>query len=360
MNFFGRIAAFVVCAAATFFVIFCAYPKTTGKTSDIIATGKYKAVLTLWHVDSFEGGVGSRADFLSSALLKMRNDGVIVLVKSQTVESMRSAISNGELPDLVSLGGGCADIMKFARELPVDKLYGGTNLKGFAGGEKGGKYYAAPWCFGGYYLIVKSEDNRLIEGFLQGNGEKNVKKLVVSQGENTLPMLALKTAGVTATDVAYYPPYDAYVNFLGQSEAVLLGTQRDLRRLEKRGAAFSAVALEGFSDIVQYVAVTTKADEKYAYCLNAVKLLLDETVQAKLGKIGMMRAVGNTSGNTSGSLDGNEAGVDFYGYDFLKNEYTASVFLSEELIRSAQSELKGKNGGEKLSENVKNGLKNLK
>ena len=50
---------------------------------------------------------------------------------------------------------------------------------------------------------------------------------------------------------------------------------------------------------------------------------------------------------------------DFFGYDFFKNEFACSVFLSGEIIRSAQAELKNSESDLKISENVKNGLKRL-
>ena len=48
-----------------------------------------------------------------------------------------------------------------------------------------------------------------------------------------------------------------------------------------------------------------------------------------------------------------------FGYDFFKNEFAGSVFLSGEIIRSAQAELKNSESDLKISENVKNGLKRL-
>ncbi len=379
MKIIERIVAFSTCAAAMILTLFAAYPATSGKTEAPVAPSEYAAALTLWHVDSFEGGIGSRADFLSSALAEMRDDGIIVLVKTHTKESMNAAILKGELPDLVSFGAGCETAAKFAREL---------SFVSFAGSEKGGKHYAAPWCFGGYYLIAKTDDNRLIEGLNEADEEKTLEKVIVSQGENTLPALALKMAGVTAKSAEYYPPYDAYVRFLGEKNVVLLGTQRDLKRLEKRGVGFSAVPLHGFCDLAQYIAITTKSDEKFSFCVKAVERLLGEEVQKKLGKIGMMRTDGKANENASGSTndktnenasgnsggkandktDGNSGGNSngiagddaFFGYDFFRNEFTGSIFLSGEIIRSVQSELKNNESDVKISENVKSGLKRLK
>ena len=325
-------------AAVSVFAVAVAYPETH-KDENFISTKEYKTILTVWHVDSFEGGIGSRADFLSNALLKTRDFGVITLVKTHTEESVAAAIEKGEMPDLISFGAGCSSAIRLAREMFSVR---------FKGGEAGGKTYAAPWCFGGYYLIAKSDDNRLIDGFLTSD-EKKISEIVVSQGKNTLPVLALKIAGVTAENASYYPPADAYSEFLKRKDVVLLGTQRDLRRLEKRGVGFNMAPLEGYSDLVQYVAITTKSDEKYKYCEEAIKILTGEKTQSDLYKIGMMRTDGKEN-----------SGAEFYGYDFSKNEYTLSPFLSDELIASAKKELNEKKTDVKISENVKSGLKYLK
>ena len=325
-------------AAVSVFAIAVALPETH-KDENIVSAKGYKTILTLWHVDSFEGGVGSRADFLNNALLKLNDSGIITLVKTHTEESVAAAIEKGETPDLISFGTGCSSAIRLAREV---------FSSGFKGGEAGGKTYAVPWCFGGYYLITKTEYNRLIEGLLTSD-EKKISELIVSQGKNTLPVLALKVAGITAENAVYLPNKDAYAEFLGKKGVVLLGSQRDLRRLEKRGTEFAAIPLEGYSDLVQYIAVTTRNDEKYKYCEEVVKCLSGEKTQSELYKTGMMRTDGKEN-----------SGAEFFGYDFSENTYTLSPFLSGELIASAKNELNERKTDVKISENVKSGLKYLK
>ena len=341
MNIFFRVTAFVLVLAAAVFVPFKAYPETSAPDKKPVKTEEYKTALNLWHIDTFEGGTGSRADFLNDVITAREEDGIIVLVKTYTLSGMKAAFQKGEFPDIISFGIGAGEVIKYARELPQ---------KGFAGGEFGKKQYAVPWCAGGYYLIEKGEDNRLIDGFLNDNDSKNSENrmLIVSQGENTMPVVALKLSGVTAENVSYYPPSEAYVKFLGEQNAVLAGTQRDLRRLEKRGIAFTAKPLHGYSDIVQYLSVTAESDEKYKYALKIVDYILSEDVQKKLYKISMMRADG-------GKTDG-----EFYGYDFSENEYTASPFLFTETIMQIQSAQSGRISGDNLPDNIKSCLKRLK
>lgn len=333
-----RAVSFALCVFTAIFVMFFAAGKTSGK-DEPFSSGQYKTVITVWNIDTFEGGTGSRADFLSSALKSLNADGIIALVKTQTAESMENALKNGEIPDMISFGVGCGEIVNYAREIP---------FKSFSGGELNGRYLAVPWCFGGYYLIAKSGDNRLIDELFDSNAAKTAEKLIVSDGENILPVLSLKFLGITA-NAAFFPPKDAYSRFLSEKNAVLLGTQRDIKRIEKKKDEYVVRPVQGYSDLVQYIAVTTKSDEKYRYCKLAVERLLSEDVQGKLYKIGMMRTDGK-----------NNDGADFYEYDFSKNEYTLSPFLSKRLISDAKSEINKAITDVKISENVKSGLKRLK
>ena len=338
MKIIIRAVSFALCVFTAVFVAFFAAEKTKEK-NEPFSSGQYKTVITVWQIDTFEGGTGSRADFLSSAFKSLNAEGIIALVKTQTTESMEKAFKNGEIPDMISFGVGCGEVMNYVRELP---------FKSFSSGELGGKYYAVPWCSGGYYLIAKSGDNRLIDGLIDSNSDKKADKLIVSDGENILPVLSLKQLGITANAV-YLPPKDAYSRFLSEKNAVLLGTQRDIKRIEKKKDEFAVRPLEGYSDLVQYIAITTKNDDKYRYCKLAIERLLSEEVQKKLYKIGMMRTDGKVSGE-----------AEFYGYDFSKNEYTLSPFLSKRLIADAKSEINKATTDVKISENVKSGLKRLK
>lgn len=339
MNVFGRVLSFALVVMSAVFVPLIAYPETKKLDKKPIKTEEYKAAVVIWHIDTFEGGIGSRADFLSGELSKRKDDGIVTLVKTHTVESMEAAFKKGEYPDVVSYGIGAKSAIKFARELP---------FKNFEGGEFGGKYYAVPWLFGGYYLIEKGSDNRLIDMVLRGDEAAESILTIVSQGENTMPVLAMKFDGIIARNAEYFSPQNAYTKFLSEENAILLGTQRDLRRLEKRNVAFFAKPVQGYSDIVQYLSITAKSDEKYKYALKIVEYILSESVQKDLGKIGMMR------------VDGGENGAEFYGYDFSKNEYVASPFLSSEIISRNQISINLKKTDDKISDNLKSGLKRLK
>ncbi len=306
---------FALCVSVIVLMPF-AYKKTTAKKELHLSAPEHKCVLTLWNIDVFEGGVGSRADFLSKTSVEFKNDGVLVMVVSHTVDSALSSVEKGALPDMISYGVGVDFVMKYAKSL--DKI-------SFSGGEHGGKIYAYPWCVGGYFLIRKNEDNQPID------------RLFVSQNTYNLPFGALHFGKIEAENVYYEKPLDAYVNFLsGGKNDALLGTQRDLKRLEQRGVEFFATPINEFNDLVQYVSVLTSDKTRYEYCVNFISYLIGEKIQKKLSQIGMTSAFYSVDGN--GALSN---------LSVKQVEYTVSPFTDPKLI----DRLKGEIIDEKITNN---------
>ncbi len=90
----------------------------------------YGGILRLWHIDSFEGGKGSRAAFLRNAAKEFsERTGVFILVTVHTPGSAEAALERGEPPDMLSCGSE-----PFAAELAVP-LEGYDFAPARAGGE---------------------------------------------------------------------------------------------------------------------------------------------------------------------------------------------------------------------------------
>ena len=286
-----------------------AYFITTAKSTFPISTPKVKLVLTLWQVDTFEGGIGSRTDFLNEASVDFSDGSTLILVKSHTVESVKNALQKGEIPDMISYGVGVDSVVPLLKSLPkID----------FLGGENGGKIYAYPWCVGGYYLITKTENNQLID------------RLFVSQGAFNLVYGAILESDVEAKEMICAKPLNAYTSFLsGKKEDALVGTQRDIWRLDRRGAEYFAKPIHGFSDIVQYASVLTGDRVRYDESVRFLKYLTSQKIQQKLEKIGMHSPYFKMQyGGALGE------------FDFSKIKTTVSPFTSAEAVTSLIGELK--------------------
>lgn len=275
-----------------------------------IAPAEYKGILTLWNIDTFEGGVGSRKQFLLSVSreFEKKNTGVLVMALDHTAESAEQAFSDGNVPDLISFGAGVN--VKNLRSLNVNAFV--------AGGGYNGNVYAVPWCRGGYCLIENPEfiDNK--------NSEP---PLLVSQGEYTNPLVAYALSGKEKTEAEIMSPMNAYVKFVSGKSRYMLGTQRDINRLITRGMDFTTVPLSGYNDLYQYVAVTSASDEKAAISAEFIKYLISDEVQKKLTKIGMYGCFSSVEYDSP----------DMAAMQKVKSEYVLSAFSSKELITELQT-----------------------
>ena len=216
----------------------------------------------IWHVDTFEGGKGSRATFLKEAakIAEKSEEGLYYIVTAYTAEGARAALEKGESPDMLSFGVGLGDFLELAK--PVSYR--------FAGGETDAGALAYPWCAGRYSLFCL-EDN------FEEQGET-----AISSGGSNLCELAAYLNGVAGEVL---PSSSAYVGFLNGKYRYLLGTQRDECRFASRGVSVYRKELPAYCDLYQYIAVLNA--QKNADCNKFLKVLLSDGVQGKLSSIGM-------------------------------------------------------------------------
>jgi len=69
---------------------------------------EYKGIITIWQIDGFEGGAGSRKQFLLKVAreFEKENDGVLVMVMDQTLKGATENIKSGKIPDIISYSNG--------------------------------------------------------------------------------------------------------------------------------------------------------------------------------------------------------------------------------------------------------------
>lgn len=284
----------------TLLISFILLPFFTGEISKNLTSKEYKAILRVWHIDTFEGGAGSRASFLKNVGSKFtkKNKGVLFLVSSLTQKSALQKLESGEVPDLISFGACGLSV--------YEKLYSLSQLDIADGGVVNGKRYLTAWCKGGYFKITK--------------GEKTFNKLIVSQGEFNLSTVAVCLEKISAKTVVIKQPTEAYSAFLSSNDACLLGTQRDIVRLESKGVSFTATPVLSFNDLFQYIGVTSQSEEKRVYALSFIDFLLSEAVQKTLVNVKML------STTASGLyLDSK----DYTALENARQTYTVSPFLQE-------------------------------
>lgn len=212
-------------------------------------------VLTLWQIDSFEGGRGSRAEYLRSlAQDYAKTANVYIEVTALSSDAARTNISAGVVPDIISYGAGFYGIESLV-------------LEG----------YGKAWCRGAYCLIA-----------LSGTDFSSVStaNTVINEGkDDNLVSVAALFSGLQGAD--YAAPTSAYVSLISGEYDFLLGTQRDVIRLQTRGESFEVKPLPEFNDLYQYITVLTRDGEKAVVAEEYINYVLLHG--ESLTRIGMLR-----------------------------------------------------------------------
>ena len=224
-----RFLLFILCFAVIITVPVMATVKKTYK-----AAADEMTVLTLWQIDGFEGGKGSRATYLQNLADDFsKSSGCYITVNSLSTDAAQLNLSKGNIPDLISYGAG---------------MYG---IESFIRGET--PFYT--WCNGGY-CFLSVDTNANFEDISTTN-------LVINGGTGNLVSAAALLCGVNGAQVA--KPTAAYVKLINGEYKYLLGTQRDIFRLRTRGVAFSIKPVTEFNDLYQNISITCTDARKSAY-----------------------------------------------------------------------------------------------
>ena len=312
-----------IALAIVFFSSFYIYPKL--KNDEQNSAKSYRGVLQIWNIDSFEGGKGSRTSFLQAIAktFEKEQQGLFVLVTTHTITSAKEALKKGERPDLLSYGTGCDFVADIAQ--PIENLsYRATNMHG--------RCYAYPWAVG-QYVLISFEDN--FENIQPEN-------TVLSTHANALTTVAASAMGLNG-NFTLQESTTAYSNFINKKFKYLLGTQRDVARLMSRNLTFYTKAVDSFSNLQQYISITTTNKERQAACQAYVDLLLSKEVQEKLTQIGMMSLQHSiyTAENPLSKVEQ------------IKPHWTISPFLEQEKLQQLSNlAIQALNGDKNVAQNL--------
>lgn len=333
-----KIAAFCLALSFFLFVPLFVIPRIT--TEHTQAKQEKKGIIELWHIESFEGGSASRVDWLlgRSREFENKHKGVYVSVTLKTKEQVFEAIENGQHFDLLSFSTGLgAEIMAHLQEYK-GAVNSSDNFT--AGGVWNGRQYAVPYMTGGYFLFTTDERaENLREIVFEPPKKQNI--LVCGYGLTNSPLtaLALNSVGKITSDSKLdidekTTQFKAYERFLRGESRLLLGTQRDQFRLWNRMANgrldyVKAEALGGFTDLVQYVALSGSCDKMLEYATLFIEFLTFDGTQAKLSRCNMLSVcgVGVYSGGEMKMLE-----------DALKKAKTVNVFSSAKSLEGLRAQ----------------------
>jgi len=252
--------------------------------------------LELWNIDTFEGGKASRSAFLEKRAIAFQKDNtnVYVVMRNLTLIQAEIQLANGIQPDFISFGTGAGELFE-SYCVDLSKNFGVRSDL-----SVGGKGKAVPWCMGGYVLCslgdvdISEVDNVLntdTENGTLGFGYESSVALNALNENITVSSQNIDAIYINSLNYGY-SQYSAYEDFLDKRFDVLLGTQRDFYRLENR-LSIGALSdcnfnyLGGYTDLLQWFAVTTTDESKQVIAEQFIEYVLSENVQQKLTDIGM-------------------------------------------------------------------------
>ena len=261
----------------------------------------YQGVLEMWNVESFEGGVGSRESWLINRAAKFEaaHKGLFVHVTTLTVEQLATKLEEGQTFDMICFSRGAGYIVK-EQLAPYSGSVGAIRDNYLISGQLDNKQYAVPLYSGAYCLFARSEQlsaDRLLADALTAKYTRKIGKntvelqpLICGFTPYNSPLTALALSGGkgkanVSEDVTQYQAYEQFV--ANKTAVTLLGTQRDMYRLSQRetnGKIDSLVfaPLTGYTDLVQYVAISSSAGEKADSCKQFTEYLISEESQSTL------------------------------------------------------------------------------
>jgi len=311
---------------------------------EIKAKEQAAEIIEVWHVDSFEGGSGSRAEFLRSRAseFEKNNKEKYILVRNMTEEQLLTALESGFRPDIFSFSHGLGGSLVYELAETAGEVNAFEGLK--KSGVLSGKQFAVPWCAGGYFVAGNKsyiKDGVELTGrFFNYEYIKKGEKLyssAVGYSPYNNPLMAayafdkeLRITGMSLNKEAAYTQYEAYAKFVGGGESVfLLGTQRDAVRIQNRenSAGFALQPLNSFSDLVCYAGIQ-KDTKSYNLCGRFIEFLLSSECQVKLKTINMF----------SSNLDSLYESGAFCEFERgLKDIKTLNAFTDAEILKDLRS-----------------------
>ena len=201
-----KIASLVFCFLCIAFIVFSpSYVFDKDRYSlnlnKYLTSGQAKdVVLSLYHIETFEGGSASRSKYLQrqAQSFNKQNPNCYIVVKTLSLDELILNLQNGNIPDLFSFGTGAGEyIAGFMAELDKNSSIR-NDLRSL--GSKGGKTLCYPYMLSGYAIISKEclpigdhDFSKLLQSKV--NNKKIIKGISIGE-QNTNPYHVLQINGV--------------------------------------------------------------------------------------------------------------------------------------------------------------------
>ncbi|MCD8041385.1 MAG: hypothetical protein LUF82_07710 [Clostridia bacterium] len=278
-----------VCAVLCIATIAGAALCVKSENKESLAEESSLQVINIWQIDTFEGGKGSRAEYLRSLGQKFAAENYTYInVTSLNLAAAEENLANGVIPDIISYGSGTCGLESYINE----------------------NYTTKVWCHGSYCLISLTNDF----------SDVNPENTIINKGKDNLTAAAALFSGLQ--QAVYEKPTAAYVKLINGKYKYLLGTQRDVVRMITRGEQFYVKPITVFNDLYQNISVTAQNSSKADLCYKFINYILDNS--ASLTSVCMLYGGMKLYDNRLADLEG------------LSYEYTVPAIVSKDWKASMQ------------------------
>lgn len=272
---------------------------------------EYQGMIEIWNVDTFEAGSVSKTSILESRAkaFQMKYKGVYFMIRNVTENECINMLKSGQKPDLFSCSYSVAEEVKdYICEFNVKET--GIYSNFLDAGKVDGLQLGLPWCTGFYFLfstkskLEKAEKYtdavRLVDivydsayKYKVGKSEVLSFSLTYGTSGNLMPKNAISSYNINSivqensidVDAGNQTQYSAYSKFIANKSTILLGTQRDVLRIEnrKRQGKVEEVIVEPltkYTDLVQFLFLSKSDDlQRKKYAEKFAGFMLEEESQ---------------------------------------------------------------------------------
>ena len=324
LSWFCRVGVSIVLVAFLFLAPFTIMPSLLNSQANInrVKDYDYQGILELWHIETFEGGSASRSAFLEKQAINFEkeNKGIYIVIKTMSLEQLQLNLQNNQKPNMISFGIGVGD--KITQDLISLNFNLNVRQDILDGGKFNNQQLAMPYILGGYALISQNQFTDTLNG-----------KTGVGNVGTTNPFKAVKIENLKLSfaDNINCDSYNAYDKYLKGGYDNLLGTQRDVYRINNRVnkgllSNINYKFLNGYTDLVQYISVFKSAEIEQEICKQFVKKLISDQAQSKLANINLFSVLQNKKLYTDDIFGKMEESLS-------NNLKTENVFLNTSMIK---------------------------
>ncbi len=214
-------------------------------------------IYTLWQVETFEGGSKARIEYLKAIARQIEDEtpGVLIMVKAVSPDALETELQFST-PDMISFGTGVGKtILNYLK--PLENTYD-VRDELVESGKFNNILYALPYIASGYAMIT--------HGTLTNNFH-------CGQNGYTAPENIFKNLNLTP--IENESQYEAYKDFVYDKSVTLLGTGRDVFRVNNLNSLGRATAIitpvDSYTDLIQYFGVVKEDQITYKFLSYALE-----------------------------------------------------------------------------------------